>query len=156
MKQVDFDNIFQKYPSTEREGLIPVLQELQNKAGYISEEIVVKVAAYFKLPTSKIYGLATFYDEFKFAPSGRFEIKVCNGSACHVLGSDSLIRQLEKKLEIKAGETTRDGMFTLRKVDCLGACALAPVIKINKEYFTNFDEEELNNFIDDCKKTDSI
>jgi len=153
MKQVDFETVLQKYPSSEREGLIPVLQELQNGSGYISEEIVVKVAAYFKLPTSKVFGLATFYDEFKFVPSGRYIIKVCNGSACHILGSDTLIRQLEKKLEIKAGETTRDGMFTLLKVNCLGACALAPVVMINNEYYTNFDEEELNTIIDECKKT---
>lgn len=152
MKQIEFENIFKQYTSSDREGLIPVLQDIQNILGYISEEAVVKVAAYFGLPTSKVFGLATFYDEFKFEPQGRFVIKVCNGSACHVLGSDTIIRHLEKKLELKVGETSRDGMFTLKRVDCVGACALAPVIMVNNNYYTNIDEDELDFIIDECKK----
>lgn len=154
MKKLDFDNIFKKYSASDREGLIPVLQDVQNELGYISEETVIKVASYFKLPSSKVYGLATFYDEFKFAPTGKFVFKVCNGSACHILGSDSLFNHLKKKLEIEEGETSRDGMFTLKKVDCIGACALAPIIMVNDNYYTNIEEEELDQIIEECKKTE--
>jgi NADH-quinone oxidoreductase E subunit len=154
MKKVDFDRIFSKYSSSEREGLIPVLQEIQNLLGYISEDAIVKVSAYFNLPTSKVYCLSTFYDEFKFEPLGKFALKVCNGSACHVLGSSTLLEYLEKELDIKAGETTRDGIFSLIKVDCIGACAMAPVIMVNDKYYTNIEEEDLDNIIEDCRKTE--
>lgn len=151
MNNVEYDTILKQYPSSVREGLIPVLQEIQNLEGFISKETIVKVAAYFKLPTSKVYGLATFYDEFKFEKEGKYVFKICNGSACHVLGSQNLLKYLEDKLEIKDGETSNDGQFTLKKVDCVGACALAPVVMVNDKYYIHIHEEDIEEIISEYR-----
>ena len=148
MNEIDPQKIFSKYSSASRENLIPILQEFQDTMGFISEYVIVKVGSFLNLPTSKIYGLASFYNDFNFEQEGKYVIKICNGSACHIFDSNTLIQEIEKKLEIKAGETTRDGMFTLKKVDCLGACALAPVICINDDYYTKISPEKICNIID--------
>ena len=103
------DKILEKYKDTSRDQLIPVLQEIQNEEGYLSQDAIVKVGKQLSLPASKIYGVATFYNQFRFEPVGKYHIQVCRGTACHVLGSVTVLESLEKELKIKAGKTSRDG-----------------------------------------------
>jgi NADH-quinone oxidoreductase subunit E len=114
--------------SRDRGNLIPILHDVQNHFGYLSREAMEAVARYLGLSNSTVYGVATFYAGFKFAPSGRHSVKACRGTACHVKGASRLIGELEKQLGVKPGETTPDGEYTLETVACFGSCALAPVV----------------------------
>ena len=117
----------------DRSSLIPLLQGLQERLGYLPPEAVAAVAEYLGLSESTVYGVASFYTQFKFKPSGRNIIKVCRGTACHVGGGERILTELERQLEIKPGETTTDLEYTLDTVACIGACALAPVVLVNDE-----------------------
>ena len=139
--------ILENQPNLSRDRLIPILQELQDEVGYLSEEAILLTAEFLKLPTSKLYGVATYYDQFRFEPRGRYHIRICRGTACHVEGSLNLLNELEKILRIKPGQTTRDGMFSLDIVRCIGACGLAPVMDVNKEYFTGFSIQDVGNIL---------
>ena len=122
------------YPGARRESLIPILQAVQEKQGYLSKDAIIEVSDALKVPASKIYGVATFYNQFRFQPQGQFHIQVCRGTACHVKGSATVQEAFERELGIKAGETTEDGLFSLEVVACIGACGLAPVISVNGEF----------------------
>lgn len=126
-----------------RDSLIPILQEIQDQDGYLSEKSVAEVGRKLGIPTSKIYGVATFYNQFRFEPKGKYHVQVCRGTACHVLGSATVLEELEKKLRVKAGETTRDGLFSIEVVACIGACGLAPVICVNGEFHAKVTEDSL-------------
>jgi NADH-quinone oxidoreductase subunit E len=128
--------------------LIPLLQEIQEKEGYLSEVAIVKTGLKLKIPTSKIYGVATFYNQFRFEPVGKYHIMVCRGTACHVLGSATVLQELESILRIKAGQTSRDGLFSIEVVACIGACGLAPVININGEFFAKVTTDKLKEIIE--------
>jgi len=145
------NSIFEKYPNASHENLIPILQDIQNKDGFLSKDAVVEVGEFLKMPSSRIYGVATFYNQFRFEPNGKYHIQVCRGTACHVLGSSTVAQELEKKLGIKAGRTTRDGLFSYEVVACIGACGLAPVISINGEFFAKVTPEKINSIIDEFK-----
>ncbi|PKP01683.1 MAG: NADH-quinone oxidoreductase subunit NuoE [Bacteroidetes bacterium HGW-Bacteroidetes-6] len=146
--ETTIDNILVKYENSSRDSLIPLLQEIQETEGYLSEEAIVKAGKKLKIPTSKIYGVATFYNQFRFEPVGRYHIQVCRGTACHVLGSATVLQELESNLRIKAGQTTRDCMFSIEVVACIGACGLAPVICINGEFFANVTTEKIKEIIE--------
>lgn len=126
--------ILDKYPADDASQLIPILQEIQEKEGYLSEEQLFNVARHTSLPVSRIYGVATFYNQFRLKPLGQHVIRVCRGTACHVKGSLDLLTTLENELGVKAGGTTRDGRFTIETVACIGACSIAPVITIDGEF----------------------
>jgi NADH-quinone oxidoreductase E subunit len=145
------ENVIERYSNTGRDNLIPLLQDVQDEIGYISEEAIIKIGKHLKLPTSKIYGVATFYNQFRFEPKGKYHIQICRGTACHVLGSSTVLQQLEKYMKVKAGQTTRDKMFSLEVVACLGACGLAPVVTINGEFYANADADNIKKIIDDLK-----
>lgn len=115
--------------------LIPILQQVQERFGYLPEPALLEIADFLRLPPSKVYGVATFYALFKLQPSGRKVIKVCRGTACHVRGGARVLREVEKQLGIKPGETTPDYEYTLETVACLGACALAPTMVIGKDTY---------------------
>lgn len=117
-----------------RDQLIPLLQEVQEADGYISREAVAALGRHLDLPASKIYGVATFYNQFRFQPLGRFHVQVCRGTACHVKGSLGIYETIKRYLQIDDGQTTRDGLFSLEIVACLGACGLAPLICVNGEF----------------------
>jgi len=108
--------------------LIPVLQYLQHEAGYLPPNAMSAAARYLGVSEAKVYGVASFYAQFHFEPKGRHIITVCRGTACHVRGSGALLNDLERKLGIRAGETTKDMEFSLETVACFGSCALAPVV----------------------------
>lgn len=139
--------ILENQPNLSRDRLIPILQEIQDEVGYLSEEAILLTAEFLKLPTSKLYGVATYYDQFRFEPRGRYHIRICRGTACHVEGSLNLLNELEKILRIKPGQTTRDGLFSLDIVRCIGACGLAPVMDVNKEYYTGFSIQEVGSIL---------
>jgi NADH-quinone oxidoreductase subunit E len=110
-----------------------MLQEAQEKFGYLPAAVMQRLARFLKLPESTVYGVSTFYAQFKLVPTGRRLVKVCRGTACHVRGGARILREVEKRLGIKPGETSEDFEYTLETVACIGACALAPTMVIDKE-----------------------
>lgn len=116
---------------TERKNLIPMLQSIQEKYLYLSENAMRLLSGHFGLSTCEIYGVATFYNQFRFNPPGKNQIKVCMGTACHVKSADIILENFERKLSIKSGQTTGDREFSVDKVACIGCCALAPAVVIN-------------------------
>ncbi len=111
----------------ERGELIPILQMIQEKFQYVPPETLALVASYVGIPPAEVYGVATFYNQFRFHPPGRHPVKVCLGTACHIKGGDIILENFERKLEIVEGETTADKEFSIERVACVGCCALAPV-----------------------------
>jgi len=144
--------ILKKYDGAKRDSLIPILQDIQDRLGYIPREAVRDIGKHLNLPASKIYGVATFYNQFRFEPLGKYHIQICRGTACHVKGSKKVLETLERELGIKTGKTTRDGLFSLEVVACLGACGLAPVITVNGEVYANMDSEKVKKLIKSLKK----
>ena len=142
------DCILEKYKESGRDALIGILQEIQETEGFLSEEAIVKTGTCLNIPTSKIYGVATFYNQFRFEPKGKYHVQVCRGTACHVLGSLTVLQELEKVLKVKAGQTTRDNMFSIEVVACIGACGLAPVISINGTFHANVTAASINEIIE--------
>jgi len=140
------------HPGADRDSLIPILQEIQEQQGFLSREAVVEVGKHLQLPTSKIYGVATFYNQFRFNPQGRFHIQVCRGTACHVKGSAAVLDALKRELKIDSGETTRDGQFSLEVVACIGACGLAPVINIDGNFHANLTSQAVPKVLEAYKK----
>ncbi len=132
----------------DRHQLIPILQDIQTKQKYLSRQSLEDLAIQMHIPLSKIYGVATFYNQFKFNPPGQFHIQICRGTACHVLGSLSVQQELEAALRIKAGQTTRDGLFSLEVVACIGACGLAPVISVNGNFHAKVKANDIQTILD--------
>ncbi len=136
-------HIFESYEVNDKSCLIPLLQEVQNIYGYLPESALSDVAGFVDMPLSRVYGVATFYNQFRLKPLGENIIRVCRGTACHVKSSANILSAIENVLKIKAGETTRDKKFTLEIVNCIGACSIAPVITINDEYFGRLTVKEI-------------
>jgi NADH-quinone oxidoreductase E subunit len=128
-------HIFSNYPPKDKSNLIPLLQDVQNIYGFLPESALMDISEFIGMPLSRIYGVATFYNQFRLKPLGKNIIRVCRGTACHVKGSANLLFALENELNCKAGETTRDKTFTLETVACIGACSIAPVINVNGDYY---------------------
>lgn len=116
----------------DRGDLIPILQMIQERHSYLPAESIKMVAQHLTIPTCHVYGVATFYNQFRFHPPGRHPIKVCLGTACHVSGGDIILENFERKLEIRDGETTNDREFSIERVACVGCCALAPVAVVDE------------------------
>ncbi len=117
----------------ENGGLISILQEAQERFGYLSEEVMAGIAKFLRLPESTVFGVATFYAQFKFTPTGKKIVKVCRGTACHVKGGERILESIQRELGIQPGQTTDDFEYSLEVVACIGACALAPTILIDNE-----------------------
>jgi NADH-quinone oxidoreductase subunit E len=127
------EHILVKYPQGDRGFLIPILQEIQEYYQYISQEAVDEIEGFTRVPAGEIYGVASFYSQFRFTKPGKHTVKVCLGTACHVRGSSRILELMEYQLKIKTGETTSDGQFSLEHVACFGCCALAPVVVVDKD-----------------------
>jgi len=142
------------YP--ERENLLPVLQEIQEKVGYLSREVMGEVAHFFQIPPSEIFGIVTFYNHFRRTPPGRNPIHVCLGTACYLLGGNLILDAFSRELQIKKGDTTEDGNFGLESTACFGCCNVAPVVKINSQIYPKMTpgkvEEVIINLRDKDKK----
>lgn len=137
------EEIFEHYQGAGRDSLIPILQEVQESEGYLSRESMERIANHLRISPSKVFGVASFYNQFRFQAPGKFKIQLCRGTACHVKGSSPLLDALERDLKIKAGQTTKDGMFSIEVVACIGACGLAPVISINGEFHAGVTLDKL-------------
>jgi len=127
-------DIFSHYKGDKQE-LIPILQETQDVFRYLPAASMKEIARFLRMPESTVYGVSTFYAQFKLTPLGKRIIRVCRGTACHVRGAAKVLNELEKQLGIKAGETTEDLEYTLETVACIGACALAPTMTIDSETY---------------------
>lgn len=136
-------------PYLGKEGtVIPVLQSLQEHYGYLPRPAMEYTAVRIRIPLSRLYGVATFYAQFKMRPRGRNIIRVCKGTACHIQGSPKVAERVEEILGIKGGETTPDLRFTLEEVACIGACALAPVMTINDQPHGRLTPDRIKNILE--------
>ncbi|MBE0567807.1 MAG: NADH-quinone oxidoreductase subunit NuoE [Krumholzibacteria bacterium] len=140
------------HPDRGREHLIPLLQEVQEAQGFVSREAVAELGAHLGLPSSRIYGVATFYNQFRFQPLGRYHVQVCRGTACHVKGSQGVFQAIKRYLQLEAGQTARDGLFSLEVVACLGACGLAPLICVNGEFHGGVDADSAVKILRRCRR----
>jgi NADH-quinone oxidoreductase subunit E len=131
--------------------LIPILQKVQEEAGYISEESVRRISRFLKMSENEIYGVASFYSQFRFNEPGRHSVKVCLGTACHVAGGSRLSEAVQRELNIAHGETTSDKRFDYERVACLGCCALAPVVKVGEDIHSRVTVQGLNEILDNCE-----
>ena len=136
----------------EKWGLIPLLQEIQENFGYIPPESIEPVAKALNLFPSQVQGVITFYSGFALKPKGKYVLKLCRGTACHVKGSRNILRMMKKELNLEEGETSPDYQFTLETVACLGACFLAPTMTVNLNYFGKLAPTRITSILDQYKK----
>lgn len=141
------DAVFERY-GEERGVLIPVLQAAQEIYGYLPRDVLKEIATRLQVPLSRVYGVVTFYSQFYLTRRGRNIIRCCDGTACHVRGTPKIVRALEEKLGISAGQTTEDFEFTLEVVYCLGSCALAPVAVVNNQVMGHVTPEKMVDVVD--------
>jgi NADH-quinone oxidoreductase subunit E len=139
----DIESIIKKYKAGRREDLIPLLQEIQDHNGYLSEEIIVRVGSFIGLSTTKIYGLATFYDQFRFVPAGKIILKICNGTSCFLNGSQTVINRIKEETGLAPGQTSRDGVFSYEIVTCMGGCTNGPLLSVNGKYHTRVNSDQI-------------
>jgi len=151
----DVDSVLKKHPRAGRDALIPILQEVQEHQGYLSREAVTRISKHLNLPATKIYGVATFYNQFRFQPKGKYHIMVCRGTACHVKGSSRVLEMAQKLLKLKPGQTSRDLLFSLETVACMGACGLSPVMNLNGEFYAKVTPQKLVKIIQECREMES-
>ena len=131
----------------DRGGLIPILQMFQGRLAYLPPETITVVADHLEVSPSEVYGVATFYNQFRFNPPGRNPVKVCLGTACHVKGADIILENFERKLDIKEGETTPDREFSIERVACVGCCALAPVALVGETIHGNMAPSKVEGLV---------
>jgi NADH-quinone oxidoreductase subunit E len=133
-------------------ALIPLLQSAQDTYGFIPESAIDHISEIVGIPAADIYGVITFYSQFRLKPIGRYVIKLCDGTACHVNGSKNIISAVQDQLGIDNNSTTEDGLFTLQKVACLGCCSLAPAMMINEETFGRLTPKKTQQILKDFKQ----
>lgn len=131
--------------------LIPLLQAVQDEYGFVPPEAVALITAEFGIPQVDIFGVLTFYSQFYLTPRGRHTIKACQGTACYIMGGREILEQLKKTLDVSVGETTRDGMFTLETVACLGCCGMAPVINIDDKLYGKSSIAKSKTIVEECR-----
>ncbi len=148
--------IITSYPNSKREDLIPILQKIQEEFNYLPQEAIYAVSKELEMPASKVYSIASFYNLFRFQAIGKYHIRVCNGTACHLSKSSDLLREIKKELKIESGHATNNGLFSLETVPCMGACHLSPVVRINNTYHTKVDSDQIKSIIDEIKKEEDL
>lgn len=136
-----------------REDLIPILQQVQEVEGFISPESIALISRILRISENEIYGVATFYAQFRFHPPGEHHIAICMGTACHVRGGAQLSAALEHRIGITRGETTPDGKYDYETVACLGCCALAPVVRIDDKIYSQMSVLKLRKVLDEYEQT---
>ncbi len=148
--KAEIDQWVAKYPEEQKQSAVmSALRIVQDQnAGYLTDDLIEAVAAYLEMPAIAVYEVATFYSMYEMKPVGKHKICVCTNISCMLCGSDKVVAHLEKKLGIKLGETTEDGKFTLKEVECLGACVNAPMLQLGREYHEKLTVEKLDQLID--------
>ena len=130
-----------------KNNLINILSKINNQYGYIPKKSLIKLSSERNIPLAKLFGIATFYNQFKLTKTGKYVIEVCEGTACHIKNSEELKRAIKDVLNIGVNETTKDGLFTLKEVRCLGVCAMAPVCRINNKIYGNLNYQKMKQLI---------
>lgn len=143
-RKIDFKTL---HYGGEEGKLIPALQKAQEREGFISRETMLEIHRASGVPLAQIYGVATFYAQFRFHPVGKNIVRICHGTACHVSGANGITESLEDELKVINGETTKDGLFTLETVSCLGCCSLAPVIMVNNDTYGNLLPKDIKKIV---------
>ncbi len=146
----EMEEILQVY-QPEKDNLIQILNEVQEKYGYIPKLAQMQIADYLKIPLAEVYGVITFYSRFTLQPKGKYNISVCLGTACFVKGSQAILDRLKSKLQIEEGQTTPDGKFSIDSTRCVGACGLAPVFTVNNEVYGRATVKTLDEVIEKYK-----
>lgn len=144
------------YKRHEEGSLISLLQSAQDSYGYIPEKAIHYISELIGIPSADIYGVITFYSQFRVKPMGKNIIRICEGTACHVNGAKGILNAIQDELNISINETTEDGLFSLVSVACLGCCALAPVIMINDETFGNLTTDKIKKILREFKKRENF
>lgn len=144
-------NIFARFKGTKDE-LIQIMESAQDEFGYLPAEVMLSISKFLKVPESAVYGVATFYALFRIKPSGKKMIRVCRGTACHVKGGLRILQEVEKRIGIKPGETTKDMEYSLETISCFGSCALSPVMVINKTVYGRMTPTKIDNILASYKK----
>jgi len=142
--------IFSRFKGEESE-LIPILQQAQEKFGYLPEEVMTEIARFIGVPESQVFSVATFYAQFRLTPIGRNHVMVCRGTACHVRGASRILEEVEKQLGIKEGETTSDLSFSLDTVACIGACGVSPNMVINKNTYSRLTIKKISDIVNNIR-----
>ena len=140
------ETIFSKYEG-KRENVIPILQKVQEEYTYLPDDLMAEIAKYTRVPASDIYGVATFYAQFRFTPTGENLITVCRGTACHVRGAPRILEEITDRLELDGEGTTEDQKYTVETVACVGCCALAPVMTINEEVHGDLTKQKVRKLV---------
>ena len=148
--RADIDQWVAKYPPEQkRSAVMAALRIVQDQnGGWISSDLIDAVAAYLEMPSMAVYEVATFYSMYELKPAGRHKVCVCTNVSCMINGSDRIVDHLEKKLDVKLGGTTVDGKFTVKEVECLGACGGAPMMQVGKQYYENLTPEIVDSILD--------
>ena len=147
----DMKKILEVY-KVEKENLIPILNDVQEKYGYIPKIAQLEISNYLNVPMAEIFGVITFYSRFTLEPKGKYNISVCLGTACFVKGSQSILDRLKDRLKIDEGKTTADGKFSIDTTRCVGACGIAPVFTVNYEVYGHATVKKLDEVIDKLEK----
>ena len=147
----EMKEILEKHPK-QKDSLIAILNEVQEKYGYIPKTSQMEISKYLEMPMAEIYGVITFYSRFTTTPKGKYNLAVCLGTACFVKGSQSILDRLKERLKISGGETTPDGKFSIDEVRCVGACGLAPVFMVNDEVYGNATVKMVDEVLDKLEK----
>src|SRR4249919_1672053 len=157
-QMAEFNRLVARYPEgKQKSALLPVLHLAQESfGGWLSSETMDYVAELLKIEPIEVYEVATFYSMYNLKPVGRYMFEVCQTGPCMLRGSDDIIAYIGEKLSIKPGETTSDGMFTLKTVECLGACGYAPMMQLGKHYREHLTKEKVDSIIEECRKNSSI
>lgn len=145
------DQIIEKFKN-EKGTIIGLMQDIHGEYRYLPEEVLLRVSAELDIPMAKLYTLATFYKSFRLEPVGKHHVRVCIGTACHVNGATKIVETLERELGVKSGQTTEDNQFTLETVNCLGACALGPLMLVDGEYHGKIDQGKLKKLLNKYRK----
>ncbi|OHD63671.1 MAG: hypothetical protein A2176_05950 [Spirochaetes bacterium RBG_13_51_14] len=140
------DSIIARYEKSE-ESLLAVLQDLQREFNYVPKEGIIRLSQAMDVPLSKIYAMGTFYKALSLNPRGRHVIKVCTGTACHLKGAGLMVEAIERDLNVRCGETTQDKNFTLETVNCVGACAMSPVVVVGDDYHGHISPSKVTDTI---------
>jgi NADH-quinone oxidoreductase subunit E len=148
----EMNKIYEQFAGGKREYLIPILQQAQDRFGYLPRDVMVDIGQHLHLPVSKVYGVATFYNQFRFEPLGKTHCQVCRGTACHVKGSGKILDTLTDELEVEPGRTSRDGKWSVEVVACMGACGLAPILTMNGAVHANVSPEQTRKLIKQASK----
>lgn len=147
----EVDSIISRHQN-QKSSLISILQDIQSEFNYLPKEALINISKSLGIPLIDIISVATFFKAFSLKPRGKYYTTVCVGTACHVRGAPRILSEIQKNIKIEAGQTTEDKLFTLEAVNCLGACALGPIVVVNNEYYGNMSKRKSDQLLNELKK----